>query len=171
MSEASTDQFRTELMTEAHDVSAFDSGGDETDIWLRRNALRAQQQGSARTRVLVRPGSARVLGYYAVTPHDTYRESLPSAAAGGLSIVPGYLIAQLAIDRSIQGQGMGAELLYDAVQTVVAAADVAGGRLIVVDALNDQAVRFYEHFGFTRIVGTSRLYAKISRIRSSLCVS
>jgi len=161
-------QFRTELLTAAHDVSAFDSGEDETDIWLQRNALRAQQQGSARVRVLVQPGQTLVLGYYAVTPHDTYRENLPVTAAGGLSVVPGYLIAQLAIDRSIQGQGLGAELLFDALQTIVAASSVAGGRLIIVDALHEQAIRFYEHFGFTRIDGTSRLYAKISRIRGSL---
>jgi len=160
-------RFRTELLTAAHDVSAFDSGEDETDSWLRRHALRAQQQGSARTRVLIHPGQTFVLGYYAVTPHDTYRENLPAAAAGGLSIVPGFLIAQLAIDRSIQGRGMGAELLYDALQTIVAASDVVGGRLVIVDALHEQAARFYEHFGFTRINGTLRLYAKISRIHNS----
>lgn len=52
--------------------------------------------GSARTRVLVYPGQAQVLGYYALAPHDTYREDLPGATAGGLRVVPGYLIAQLA---------------------------------------------------------------------------
>ena len=163
-------RFCTELLAAAHDVSAFSSGEDETDMWLRCNALRAQQQGCARTRVLVHPGQTFVLGYYAVAPHDTYRENLPAATAGGLSIVPGYLIAQLAVDRSIQGQGMGAELLYDALQTIGAASDVADGRLVIVDALHEQAARFYERFGFTRISRTSRLYVKISRIRSSLAV-
>ena len=109
-----------------------------------------------------------MFGYYAIAPHDTYRENLPSTAAGGLHVVPGYLIAQLAIDRNIQGQGMGAELLYDAMRTVVAASEMAGGRLVVVDAVRDQAVHFYEHFGFIRIGETLRLYAKISRLRNSL---
>jgi len=161
-------QFRTELLTPTHDFSAFSSGEEETDTWLRRNALRAQQQGSARTRVLIRPGQTRVLGYYAVTPHDTHRENLSNAAAGGLHVVPGYLIAQLAVDQSVQGHGFGAALLYDALQTIIAAADVAGGRLIIVDALHDRALHFYEHYGFIRIGTTLRLYAIISRIRNSL---
>ena len=160
--------FRTEPLTVAHDLSAFSSGEDETDTWLRHNALRAQQRGSARTRVLVHPGQSQVLGYYAIAPHDTHRESLPGAAAGGLRVVPGYLIAQFAVDRSLQGQGLGGDLLYDALQTVVAASDMAGGRLVVVDAIHEKAVHFYEHYGFIRIGTTLRLYAKISRIRSSL---
>jgi len=168
MSDMTKERFRTELLAAAHDVSAFNSGEDETDMWLRRNALRAQQQGSARTHVLVRSNQTQVLGYYAIAPHNTYRENLSSAAAGGLNVIPGYLIAQLAVDRSIQSCGMGAELLHDALRTIVAASDMAGGRLVIVDALNGQALRFYEHFGFTRIGETSRLYAKISRIRNSL---
>lgn len=160
--------FLTELLGPDHDVAAFDSGEPETDDWLRGNALRTQRQGSARTRVLLRPGDPRVLGFYAIAPHDTHRENLPGSAAGGLSVVPGYLIAQLAVDRRMQGQGLGAELLRDALETVVMAAEAAGGRLVVVDAVDESALRFYERFGFMRIGQTLRLYMKISRIQSSL---
>ena len=64
--------------------------------------------------------------------------------------------------------GKRAELLYDAIWTVVAASEMAGGRLVVVDAVRNQAVHFYEHFGFIRIGETLRLYAKISRLRNFL---
>jgi len=161
-------EFVTELLAPAHLLDAFDSGEQETDLWLRNNALRTQRQGSARTRVLRRSGDMRVLGFYAVTPHDTFRDGLPGSAAGGLSVVPGYLIAQLAVDRSLQGQGMGAELLRDALETVVVAAGAAGGRLVVVDAIHERALRFYERFGFVRIGQTLRLYMKISRLQGSL---
>lgn len=161
----------TELLGPDHDVAAFDSGEPETDDWLRVNALRTQRQGSARTRVLVRPGDDRVVGFYAVTPHDTHREDVPSSAAGGLSIVPGYLVAQLAVDRSLQGQGIGGELLLDALETVVVAARAAGGRLVVVDAVHERALSFYERYGFIRIGTTLRLYMKVSRLQSSLAQS
>lgn len=161
-------EFVTEALTAVHEVETFDSGEKETDRWLRHNALRAQQQGSARTRVLIRAGERRVLGYVAISPHDTHRADLPRSAAGGLRIVPGYLLAQLAIDRSIQGRGLGGELLLDALITIVGAAEAVGGRLVVVDAVNDNAVAFYERYGFIRIVDTMRLYQKISRIQSSL---
>lgn len=164
-------EFVSELLGPDHDVSGFDSGEPETDKWLRNNALRTQRQGSARTRVLTRRrdrSERRVLGFYAVAPHDTHREDLPGAAAGGLSVVPAYLIAQLAVDRSMQGHGMGGELLLDALETIVTAAEAAGGRLIVVDAVHDRALSFYERYGFIRIGKTLRLYMKVSRIASSL---
>ena len=161
-------QFLTEPLGPAHVLDIFDSGEVETDEWLRSHALRTQLQGSARTRVLRQPDSQRVLGFYAVAPHDTHREDLPGGAAGGLSIVPGYLIAQLAVDRSLQGQGLGAELLLDAMETIVIAAEAAGGRLVVVDALHEEVLAFYQRFGFIRIGKTLRLYMKISRIRAGL---
>jgi ribosomal protein S18 acetylase RimI-like enzyme len=121
--------------------------------------------------VLTRLGDPSVLAFYAVAPHDTHRESLPNSAAGGLSVVPGYLIAQLAVDRSLQGQGFGAELLLDALETVVRAALAAGGRLVVVDAVHERAVGFYARFGFIRIGQSLRLYMKVSQVKSSLAAA
>jgi GNAT superfamily N-acetyltransferase len=161
-------EFVTETLAEDHDVTGFDSGQAETDTWLTSNALRAQHHGSARTRVLLRDGDPRVLGFYAISPHDTHREDLPRSASGGLRVVPGYLLAQLAVDRSMQGQGIGAQLLLDALETIVIASRAVGGRLVVVDAVDDAALRFYEHFDFTRIGGSLRLCAKVSRIEGSL---
>ena len=113
-------------------------------------------------------GDRRVLGYSAIGPHDTHRDDVPRAAAGGLRIVPGYLVAQLAVDRSLQGQGIGGELLLDALITITAAAQTVGGRLVVVDAVKEGAVAFYERHGFIRIGDSLRLYQKISRIQGSI---
>jgi len=82
--------------------------------------------------------------------------------------VPGYLVAQLAVDRSLQGQGIGGELLLDALITITAAAQTVGGRLVVVDAVKEGAVAFYERHGFIRIGDSLRLYQKISRIQGSI---
>lgn len=163
-----TPEFVTEALTDKHELDRFDSGEPETDTWLQHNALRAQQHRSARTRVLTRAGDHRVLGCYAISPHDTHRDNVPSAAAGGLRIVPGYLVAQLAVDRSLQGQGLGGALLLDALITIAAAARTVGGRLVVVDAVNEAAVPFYERHGFIRIGDSLRLYQKISRIQAFL---
>ncbi|MCD4536309.1 hypothetical protein LRP67_19630 [Nocardioides sp. cx-169] len=59
-------------------------------------------------------------------------------------------------------------MLLDALQTVVAAAHAAGGRLVVVDAVHERALSFYERYGFIRIGRTLRLYLKVTRIESSL---
>ena len=75
-----------------------------------------------------------LLGYYPISPHDTHREYVPRAAAGGMGTVSGYLVAQLAVDRSVQGRGLGGELLLETLITIAAAARTVGGRLVVVDA-------------------------------------
>jgi GNAT superfamily N-acetyltransferase len=50
--------------------------------------------------------------------------------------------------RDLHGQGLGAELLVYALTTIVTAARSAGGRLVVVDALDDGAVDFYRAHDF-----------------------
>src|SRR5262249_36759342 len=62
--------------------------------------------------------------------------------------VPGVLIGRLAVDRSCQGRGLGADLLRDAVLRIVGAAEIVGVRAILVHAMSDDAKRFYERFGF-----------------------
>jgi predicted N-acetyltransferase YhbS len=64
--------------------------------------------------------------------------------------IPMMLLARLAVDRSVQGQGLGAALLKDPVLRVVQAADIVGIRGILVDAVDDAARSFYEKFGFRR---------------------
>jgi GNAT superfamily N-acetyltransferase len=48
--------------------------------------------------------------------------------------IPALLLAKLALDQRLQGQGLGAELLAHALTTIVTAARSAGGRIVVVDA-------------------------------------
>jgi GNAT superfamily N-acetyltransferase len=89
--------------------------------------------------------------------------------SGGYSRIPGYLIARLAIDASLRGRGYGAQLLLDALGRVVAASEIGGGRLIVVDAVDDDARRFYEHFHFTPVgIRERRLVMKVSTAVQSL---
>ena len=62
--------------------------------------------------------------------------------------VPMAVLGRLAIDRSMQGMGLGAALLQDAVLRVQQAASIMGIRGVLVHAISDQARAFYEHHGF-----------------------
>ena len=59
--------------------------------------------------------------------------------------------AILALDSSVQGQGLGADLLVFVLDVVVTAARRAGGRAVLVDAIDDEARGFYEHHDFERV--------------------
>lgn len=89
--------------------------------------------------------------------------------AGGNTVLPGYLLARLAIDRSIRGRGLGAQLLLDALERIAGGAGELGGRIIVVDPIDDEAAAFYAHYGFTDCQGDRRrMYMKIASVRSIL---
>jgi GNAT superfamily N-acetyltransferase len=58
------------------------------------------------------------------------------------------LLARLAVDESVQGQGVGATLLADAMQRTLLVAEETGIRLLLVHAVNEDARRFYLDYGF-----------------------
>jgi predicted N-acetyltransferase YhbS len=58
------------------------------------------------------------------------------------------LIARLAVDSRFQGQGIGADLLRDTVLRCIQAAEIAGIRAILVNAISLNAKKFYERYGF-----------------------
>lgn len=159
----------SEILGEDHDLSGFDSGRPRLDHWLRTQAHRAARSGTARTHVWVEPGGSEVVAYYALAPTEVRRQDLPRAMTGGVSVIPSYLLARLALDRRLQGQRLGSQLLVDALEVVVAAAELAAGRLVVVDAIDEAAAAFYRHHDFTPVQGMpGRLVMKISTARAAL---
>jgi GNAT superfamily N-acetyltransferase len=62
--------------------------------------------------------------------------------------IPVVLLGRLAVDRSWQGKGIGADLLRDAVLRVLAAAETIGVRAILVHAISEEAKALYERHGF-----------------------
>lgn len=62
--------------------------------------------------------------------------------------VPLLLIGRLAVDAACQGRGLGTDLLIDALQRCLAAAEIAGARAVIAHAIDDDAVQFYQRHGF-----------------------
>jgi GNAT superfamily N-acetyltransferase len=110
-----------------------------------------------------------VVGYYSLAGHRLARDDLPKGIGrGSPAEVPAVLLARLAIDANLQGQGLGGALLADALTRVVAATELVAARFVVVDALHEDAATFYEHHGFHRIADTLRLVQKISSVGAAL---
>jgi GNAT superfamily N-acetyltransferase len=140
--------YRVEPFTNEYDLHTFDCGHDALNSWLRRHAERATGQGT-RTYLLVEGATSTVVGYFALAPHLLERDDAPpSVRRGAPRRIPAILLAKLALDKSLQGRGLGAELLIHALTTIVAAARTAGGRLVVVDAVDENAASFYRAHNF-----------------------
>jgi GNAT superfamily N-acetyltransferase len=63
------------------------------------------------------------------------------------------LLARLAVDTRVQGQGVGRYLFEEALGLTLALQQTGpvSLRLFVTDAIDDRAERFYAHFGFVSL--------------------
>lgn len=137
-----------ELLTSAHDVSEFSCGKPTLDHWLKTRALSNQQKGF--TAVLVVHEAGRVVGYYGLAPTAVVPSVLPRSIRTGQppDPVPCLLLGQLATDTGWAGQGIGTGLVKHALQRCVQAANLVGGRALMVNAVDDEASRFWQRRGF-----------------------
>jgi GNAT superfamily N-acetyltransferase len=58
------------------------------------------------------------------------------------------LVAKLALHKELHGHGLGSQLLIGVLGVIAEAADRAGGRYVVVDAVDQSAAAFYQRHGF-----------------------
>jgi len=136
------------LLTAEHRTDAFDCGQATLNTWLKRRALANQERGGSRTYVVCAKGG--VVAYYAISAGSiAHADAVGSVRRNMPEPIPVALLGRLAVDVSLQGQGIGKHLLQDAVARIAQASDVIGMRAIVVDALDEQAKSFYEQYGFT----------------------
>lgn len=141
-----------------HDVSRFSCGNPALDEYLHNTVARDEAQHTAATYVLidaaVRATSYRVFGYYTLNsfsfPRLQIRRRDRDRHLGGYDPVPAVLIGRLALDRDIQGRGLGSALLTSALIQIFTIRERIGVAVAVVHAIDEAAAAFYEHQGFTR---------------------
>lgn len=160
---------RLERLDAHHGRAQFESGNKDLDAWLHGHALAAQQMDSARTFLLLQ--EERLVGYFSLTMGSVLRAEAPAKLVRGLASYPVgmVLLARLAVDREHQGHGLGALLLAEALRKAVAAGEAAAARLVVVDASDEAAARFYKRHGFITAPGHPlRFYRRMKEVRASL---
>lgn len=133
-------------LTSEHDLEPFSCGVPALDNWLKQRARQNEASGASRTYVVC--AAQRVIGYHSLAAGSV----LHHAATGRIrrnmpDPVPVALLGRLAVDQQWQGRKIGPALLQDAVHRVVGAAEMIGVRALLVHAINDDAKKFYEHWG------------------------
>jgi len=115
---------------------------------LKTRALSNQEKGF--TAVLVVHEANRVIGYYGLAPTAILPSTLPRSirTAQPPNPVPCLLLGQLATDQNWIGKGIGTGLLKHALQRCVAAANLVGGRALIVNAVDIEAAGFWARRGF-----------------------
>jgi GNAT superfamily N-acetyltransferase len=155
-------------LSPTHDKASLDCGKPQLNQWLQRFSGQYERKDLARTYVAVQPGQRVVLGYYALSTHCVCCEVLPEEQIQGLPDIdiPVVLLGRLAVDKNVQGHGLGADLLMDALARANYLSQHIGVRAMEVQAIDADARRFYLKYGFLSLRDdSSHLFLPIKVIR------
>jgi hypothetical protein len=106
-----------------------------------RYARQNHESGGAKTFIASPVDEPTVLGYYTLAPASLAYARVPSIVTRGLGRyeVPVFRLGRLAVDRSVQGQGLGGRLLLAAGVRCLAVAEQVGGVALLIDAKSERA--------------------------------
>jgi len=137
-------------LDKTHNRSRFDCGIEALNRYLQQQARQEMQRHVSVTFVL--PDSEQAIrGFYTLSSSSMALEALPDVLAKKLpryNRLPVTLLGRLAVDKTAQSKGIGQFLLLDALKRSVDNARVIGAMAVIVDAKDQQAEQFYQHFGF-----------------------
>jgi len=155
---------------ESEDRSGFDSGTPELDEYLKQRARQDIRRRISGCYIAVDPSSAMIAGYYTISACHVRLTDLPDAWRKKLPRypnIPAVLVGRLAVDRRFRGRKIGSGLIVDAATRSMRAEVVVN--LMVVDAKDDAATRFYRHHGFVENPDNPKqLFVPLKRIVDAL---
>jgi len=136
-----------------HDRAAFCCGVEALDNYFQRQAGQDARKYVAAPFVLIDRSSGNIAGFYTLSAMSIHLGELPSEITKKLKLpkypaLPATLLGRLAVNEIYRGRGLGERLLMDALyrswQNEIAT------MAMVVDAKDDSARSFYEHYEFIR---------------------
>jgi len=158
------------LDVDIHDRAAFSSGVEPLDRYLRQQARQDMRNRAATVYIQRLSSVPAILGYYTISNLSIEARDLPPEIAKRLPrypVLPATLVGRLAVSQSQRGKGLGGLLLFDAMSRSLRTG--IASLAVVVDAKDDNARAFYEHYGFRRLGRhAGRLYVPSKDIEALL---
>ena len=147
-------KFAFEKLSKEFSRETFDCGNESLNDFLKRYALQNLKKNISVTMVAVsEENRKKILGSYSVSMAQVGFDDLPADLAKGIPRypVPAMRIARLAVDRSAQSMGLEGELLRHALYRALELSREVGTCVVLVDAIDENAKRFYEKYGFVSL--------------------
>ncbi len=157
----------TTLLSTKHSKEIFTCGKDILDNYLR---LQAKQDVKRKlTACFILPeNEVTVKGYYTLSNTSVNRDFLPESIIKKLpptyKHLPATLLGRLAVDVNYKGQGLGSNLLMDALKRSYHNSLQIASMAIIVDPLDDDAVTFYNHFGFIELPDSGKMFIPMAQL-------
>jgi predicted GNAT family N-acyltransferase len=150
-----------------HDRETFSCGTEALDSYLKRQASQDVAKHTAACFVLT-PDGETVAGFCTLSQYAVDLARLPREIASKLPKypeVPATLLGRLALSEGFRGQKLGEFVLLDALHRSWVQSEQVASRAVIVDAKDQSARHFYEHFDFLALPSTpNRLFLPMRTI-------
>jgi len=143
--------FRVEALA-SHDRSAFCCGNDRIDKYFRETVTQDVKRGYVKCFVAVEVETNKLAGFYTLTSNSVPLTQIPDDLKKKMPrypSVPVVLISWLGRHVDFRGRGLDEVLTFDAIKAIATA--VVGSHAIIVDAIDDKAMKFYRGYGFASL--------------------
>lgn len=143
--------FRVEALA-SHDRSAFCCGNDRIDKYFRETVTQDVKRGYVKCFVAIEVETNKLAGFYTLTSNSVPLTQIPDDLKKKMPrypSVPVVLISWLGRHVDFRGRGLGEALMFDAIKAI--ATTVVGSHAIIVDAIDDKAMKFYRGYGFASL--------------------
>lgn len=147
-----TSMYIIEPIAKEHNRKAFTCKKPSLANYLQKHARQNDEKNIAKSFVAVDENNT-VHGYYSLCTSSIEFEELPENLKKNIPKypIPAALIAKLAVDLNSEGKGLGTRLLIDALQRIHRTSEQLAIKVVLVDAIDEEAAGYYLHFGFIQL--------------------
>lgn len=150
-----TREIIVEPLNKKHDRDTFSCGVEALDRYLAQYASQDMAKHAAVTYVSLGDKKETISGYYTLAATSILLDIIPPDAGKKLPRypnVPAILLGRLAVDLKYRKRGYGEYLLLDALFRAYQSSRSIGAAIVIVEAKDDRAKRFYEQYDFVSLV-------------------
>jgi len=151
------------------DRKDFRCGKPELDKYFIEQLGQDEARDAARAHLLMRDDS--VAGFFTISAGAVELTRLPEKVlkkVARYAQVPAAVIGRLAVDLKYKGQGIGGQLLIEALTMIVSGPLAV--TVVLVDAKDEEAAAFYRKYGFAALqdVDPLKLFMTAKDVRKAL---
>jgi len=159
--------FLTVPLDSRHKKSEFTCGNIHLDNYIKKQAKQDIKRKLSACFILSDKENG-INGFYTLSNAGISREVIPDEIRKKLprtyDSLPVTLLGRLAINEKNKGQGLGKLLLIDALKRSFQVSKVIGSMAVIVDPIDENAVKFYKKFGFVLLPDSEKLFLSMKTI-------
>lgn len=158
-----------ELLDKKHNRNDFDCGKELLNNYIKNQAGQDVKRKLSACFVFAEKETNCIQGYYTLSnnsiPLSSFPEPIKRKLPQSYNSIPATLLGRLAIDKNLQGKGLGKILLLDALKRSYEISKEIGSFAVVVDTIDREAELFYKKYDFIKLPDSEKMFIAIRTLK------